>query len=46
VGQDVPEIEESPKAMEVDDVIEEPNWSEQRLMETREIVEDMASQEP
>jgi hypothetical protein len=27
-------------------VIEEPSWSEQRLMETREIVEDLASQEP
>jgi hypothetical protein len=27
-GQDLPEIEESPKAMEVDIVIEEPNWSE------------------
>jgi hypothetical protein len=32
--------------MEVDDVIEEPNWSEKRLMETRVIVEELASQEP
>jgi hypothetical protein len=31
--------------MEVYEVIEEPSWSEKRLMETREIVEDVASQE-
>ena len=32
--------------MEVDEVIEEPSWTEQTLMETREIVEDLTSQEP
>jgi hypothetical protein len=32
--------------MNVDGLIEEPNWSEKRLMETREIVEDLASQGP
>jgi hypothetical protein len=32
--------------MEVDDVEEEPNWLEQRLMKTKDIDEDLDSQEP
>jgi hypothetical protein len=32
--------------MEVDDVIEEPNWVEKRMIETRVIAEELASQEP
>jgi hypothetical protein len=43
---DVPEIEESPRAMDVDEVIEEPSWSKKRLLETREIVEALVTQEP
>jgi len=31
-GQDVPKIQESPKAMEVDVVIQEPSWLEEILM--------------
>jgi hypothetical protein len=45
-GQELPEIEGSPKDMEVDDVIEEPSWEEQRMIETRVIAEELASQEP
>jgi hypothetical protein len=32
--------------MDVDDLIEEPNWSAQRLLETKEIVEALITQEP
>jgi hypothetical protein len=43
-GQEVPECEL--KDMEVDVVIGEPNWVEQRLIENREIAEELACQEP
>lgn len=32
--------------MDVDELIEEPNWSKQRLLETREIDESLVTQEP
>ena len=32
--------------MEVDNVIEEPSWEEQRIIETRVIAEELVSQEP
>jgi len=32
--------------MEVDDVIEEPRWEEQRMIETGFIAKELASQEP
>jgi hypothetical protein len=32
--------------MDVDELIEEPSWSAQRLLETREIVEALITQEP
>jgi hypothetical protein len=38
MGLEIPEIEESPQAMDVDEVIEEPSWSEQRLLETRKLL--------
>jgi hypothetical protein len=40
------EIEESPQAMDVDEIIKEPNWSEQRLLETQEITKALVTQEP
>jgi hypothetical protein len=46
MGLEILEIEESPRAMDVDEVIEEPNWSKQTLMETREIVEASVTQYP
>jgi hypothetical protein len=45
-GQELPEVEVSPKDMEVDDMIEEPNWEEQRMIKSRVIAEELASQEP
>ena len=44
--KEILEIEESPQAMDVDEVIEEPSWSKKRLLETREIVEALVTQEP
>jgi hypothetical protein len=32
--------------MDVDELIEEPSWSEQRLLETQEIIEALVTQEP
>jgi hypothetical protein len=32
--------------MDVDELIEEPSWSAQRLLETAEIVESLIIQEP
>jgi hypothetical protein len=40
---DVLEIEERPQAIKVYEVIQEPSWSKKILMETREIVEALAS---
>jgi hypothetical protein len=31
---EIPEIQESPQVIDVDEIIEEPSWSEQRLLET------------
>jgi len=42
----IPEVQESPQAMDVDELIEEPNWFAQRLLETREIVEPVITREP
>ena len=39
MGLEIPEIEESPQGMDLDEVLEEPSWSEQRLLENSEIVE-------
>jgi hypothetical protein len=39
-GQELLEIEGSHKSMEVDDVIEDPNWAEKRLIKMRVIVEE------
>jgi hypothetical protein len=33
------EIQESPHAMDMDELVEEPDWFAQRLLETREIAE-------
>jgi hypothetical protein len=41
-----PEVQESPHAMDMDELIEEPGWSVQRLLETREIVDAMMTQDP
>jgi hypothetical protein len=43
---EIPETQESPRAMDVDEIIEEASWFEQRLMETQEIVEALVTQEP
>jgi hypothetical protein len=43
---DVPETQESPQEMDVDELIEEPSWSEKRLLETQEIIEALVTQEP
>jgi hypothetical protein len=43
-GQEIPEVETSPKDMEVDDIIEEPNYVEQRMIESITIVEELDSQ--
>jgi hypothetical protein len=45
-GLNIPEFQESPQAMDVDDLIEELSWSAQRLLETIEIVEAIITQEP
>jgi hypothetical protein len=44
-GQDLPEIEEIPKSMEVYDIIEDPIWSKKILIKARVIIEGLASQE-
>jgi hypothetical protein len=46
MGLEIPKIEESPGAMDVVEVIDEPSWSEKQLLETREIVEALVTQEP
>jgi hypothetical protein len=46
MGLEIPETQESPEEMDVDEIIEEPNFSEQRLLESWEIVEAMVTQEP
>jgi hypothetical protein len=45
-GLSIPEVQESPRAMDMDELIEEPSWSAQRLLETREIVDAMITQDP
>ena len=35
MGLEILETQESPLAMDVDEIIEEPSWSEQRLLETK-----------
>jgi hypothetical protein len=42
----IPEVQESPHAMDMDELIEEPDWSAQRLLETREIVDAIMTQDP
>jgi hypothetical protein len=44
-GLSIPATQESPQAMDVDEFIEEPSWSTQRLLETRETVEALITQE-
>jgi len=39
-------VQESTRVMNMDDIIEEPVWSVQRLLETREIVDDIMTQDP
>jgi hypothetical protein len=46
MGLEIPEIQESHQAMDVDEIIEEPICLEQRLMETQEILEAHVIQEP
>jgi hypothetical protein len=41
----IPEVQESPHVLDSDELIEEPSWFAQRLLETRKIVEDMIIQE-
>jgi hypothetical protein len=41
-----PEDQESPHAMDMDEIIEEHDWSAQRLLETREIVDAIMTQDP
>jgi len=41
-----PEYQESPHAMDIDEIIEEPDCSAQRLVETREIVDSIMNQDP
>jgi len=36
-----PEDHESPHAMDMDDIIEEPDWSAQMFLETIEIADDI-----
>jgi hypothetical protein len=43
-GLEKHKIEEIPRAMYVDEVIEEPSWSEKGLLETREIIEALFTQ--
>ena len=39
------EVHESPSAMDMDELIEEPSWSAQRLLKTKKIVEAIIIQE-
>jgi hypothetical protein len=45
-GLSIPEVQESPHTMDIDELIEEPSWSAQRLLETREIVDVIITQDP
>jgi hypothetical protein len=38
-GQGLLEVEECPKDMEIDGMIEEPSWEEQRMIKNRVIAE-------
>lgn len=44
--RNTPEFQEILHVMEMDELIEEPAWSVQRLLETREIVDAMMTQDP
>jgi hypothetical protein len=43
---EIPEIQESPLVMDVDEIIKEPSWSEKQPLETQQTVEAMVTQEP
>jgi len=42
-GLSILEVQESPHVMDMDELIEEPRWSAQRFLETREIVNAMVT---
>jgi len=45
IGISIPEVQDSPHALDIDDLIEEPSWSAKRLLETREIVDAIITQD-
>jgi hypothetical protein len=42
-GLSIHEVQEIPRAVDMDELIEEPRWSAQRFLETREIVNAMVT---